>query len=165
MTPIDKLDELYRRHAGTVFRFAYGLCRNRAEAEDIVSETFIRVLTRAERIESATARAYFLTIARNIFLDSVRRNKRAARHHEGGGPLHHDQEAHLGERAALAAALDAIGALPEGERAAFLLRVDHDLSYEEIAAALNISVAAAKVRVHRARVRLASADEVSGVAQ
>ena len=38
-----------------------------------------------------------------------------------------------------------------------LLRLDHDMSYEEIAAALNISLAAAKVRVHRARLKLASA--------
>jgi RNA polymerase sigma-70 factor (ECF subfamily) len=60
------------------------------------------------------------------------------------------------EDARLARALKALGGLPEGERAALLLRLDHDMSYEEIAATLGISVAAAKVRVHRARLRLAS---------
>jgi RNA polymerase sigma-70 factor (ECF subfamily) len=56
----------------------------------------------------------------------------------------------------LSLALQALGALPEGERAALLLRLDHDMSYEDIAATLNISLAAAKVRVHRARLKLAS---------
>lgn len=66
------------------------------------------------------------------------------------------------DRARLAKALEDLGALPEGERAALLLRLDHGLPYEEIAAALDISVAAAKVRVHRARVRLASARKTGG---
>ena len=52
--------------------------------------------------------------------------------------------------------------LPEGERAALLLRVDHDLPYEDIASALGTSLSAAKVRVHRARVRLAAALEKKG---
>ena len=58
--------------------------------------------------------------------------------------------------------LRALRGLPEGERAALLLRVDHDLSYEEIASALGISAGAAKVRVHRARLRLASALKSQG---
>jgi RNA polymerase sigma-70 factor, ECF subfamily len=44
---------------------------------------------------------------------------------------------------------------PELDRSALLLRAEHGLAYEEIAVALGISVAAAKVKVHRARVRLA----------
>ena len=61
------------------------------------------------------------------------------------------------EQARLARALEALGTLPERERSALLLRLDHGLPYDQIAAALGISVAAAKVRVHRARLRLASA--------
>jgi RNA polymerase sigma-70 factor (ECF subfamily) len=59
----------------------------------------------------------------------------------------------------------ALAELPEGERAALLLRVDHDLSYEDIASALGISVSAAKVRVHRARLRLTEALEKKGTSQ
>lgn len=46
-------------------------------------------------------------------------------------------------------------------KAALLLRVDHELPYEEIAAALGTSVTAAKVMVHRARLRLTSAWRLS----
>ena len=151
------LEALYRQHAAAVFRFAYGLCRNRSEAEDIVAETFARVLTRAHRIENRTARAYLLTAARNVFLDAKRRSARDARLVGQMESEPADTGQQLDDRARLAHALKALGELPEGERAALLLRLDHDLSYEEIAATLNISVAAAKVRVHRARLRLAAA--------
>lgn len=152
-TPGD-LEGLYRQHALAVFRFAYGLCRNRSEAEDIVSEAFARAVTRAGAIEAATARAYLLTVARNVFLDGRRRAARDARvlteiEHEPRDPEPD------GDR--LASTLKALGRLPEGERAALLLRLDHGMSYEEIAATLGISITAAKVRVHRARVRLTHA--------
>jgi RNA polymerase sigma-70 factor (ECF subfamily) len=65
----------------------------------------------------------------------------------------------MDDQARLAVVLEALGTLPEGERAALLLRVDHDLPYEDIAAALGTTVGAAKVRVHRARLRLAQALE------
>ncbi|MFO1187108.1 MAG: RNA polymerase sigma factor [Alphaproteobacteria bacterium] len=160
MRPIDTLEALYRQHALAVFRFAYGLSRNRTEAEDIVSETFARVLTRANAIVGTTARAYLLAIARNVFLDGKRRKARDA---VLAGDLRSDPPdllSHIEDRARLAAALEALGSLPEGERAALLLRVDHGLRYDEIGLALGISVAAAKVRVHRARLRLASASKI-----
>ncbi len=156
MQPTGDLEALYRQHALAVFRFAYGLCRNRSEAEDIVAETFARVVTRARAIEGATARAYLLTVARNVFLDAKRRSARDARALKEMEQETPDTAERLDERERLAKALRALGALPEGERAALLLRLDHDLSYEEIAATLNISVAAAKVRVHRARLKLAA---------
>lgn len=154
------LETLYRQHAQAVFRFAYGLCRSRAEAEDIVSETFARLATRAHAIKDVTARAYLLTVARNIFLDTKRKSARDARalaEMEHDAP---DTAEQPDDRERLAKALKALGALPEGERAALLLRLDHGMSYEEIAVALNISLAAAKVRVHRARLRLASAHTI-----
>ena len=151
------LEALYRLHALAVFRFAYGLCRNRAEAEDIVSEAFARVVTRAHKIESATARAYLLTVARNVFLDARRRTVRDARLLKDIESDRSDGMELLDDDARLASALKALGMLSEGERAALLLRLDHGMSYEEVAAALKISVAAAKVRVHRACMRLASA--------
>ena len=161
MTTSGDLETLYRQHALAVFRFAYGLSRHRAEAEDIVSETFARVATRVRQVKTATARAYLLTVARNVFLDGRRRTARDAR------ALHEIQatppnEAPRDETALLQHALAALGDLPEGERAALLLRLDHGLSYEEIAASLNISVAAAKVRVHRARLRMTEARKSKG---
>ena len=68
----------------------------------------------------------------------------------------------LDDQARLEVVLQALGSLPEGEKAALLLRVDYDLPYEEIASVLGTSVGAAKVRVHRARLRLTRALETQG---
>jgi RNA polymerase sigma-70 factor (ECF subfamily) len=154
---MDEIETLYLRHARAVLRFAWGLCGDRSRAEDIVSETFVRILTRAPRIETQTALAYLLAVARNVFLGGARARRQEV-------PLPDEVQSHvvdpaasLDERADLRAVLRSLADLPEGERAALLLRVDHELSYEDVAATLAISVNAAKVRVHRARLRLAAA--------
>ncbi len=53
--------------------------------------------------------------------------------------------------------LTALSSLPEIDRTAVLMRADEALPYEDIANVLGISVGAAKVKVHRARLRLAEA--------
>jgi RNA polymerase sigma-70 factor (ECF subfamily) len=152
----EKLGALYREHAMSVYRFALGLSRNITEAEDIVAEAFARVAPRAYAIQTATARAYLLTVARNVFLDDKHRARREAHALAEMARDPPDTGGSPDDNTKLSLALQALGALPEGERAALLLRLDHDMSYEDIAATLNISLAAAKVRVHRARLKLAS---------
>lgn len=157
-----EFETLYRTYTSAIFRFALGLCGDRAQAEDIVSETFVRVLTRAPRIESRTALAYLLAIARNTYLSGQRRRRREVPLSEDLPAPAQDPAARLHSEDRLTATLHALRDLPEGERAALLLRVDHELPYKEIAAALGISVGAAKVRVHRARLYLVSALESRG---
>ena len=147
--------ELYRRYGADVYRFALYLCGNAAEAEDIASETFVRVFTAAARVDAATVKGYLFTIARNLFLQARRRAPHEALddeawHDPGPGP-----EAIAEGRDELRAVLAALGALAEDERAALLMRAFHELPYEEIAATLGTSVTAAKVKVHRARLKLA----------
>ena len=62
---------LYQRYARDVYRFAFYLCGNRSDAEDITSETFVRVWTSAGPIRAQTVKGYLLTIARNLFLQGV----------------------------------------------------------------------------------------------
>jgi RNA polymerase sigma-70 factor (ECF subfamily) len=159
---MDQFETIYRQHASAVFRFAWGLCGNRSCAEDLVSETFVRLLTKAPRIRTRTALAYLLAVTRNTYLKGQRRKGREVElPDEITGP-ESDLAGRLDDRARLETVFAALGDLPEGERAALLLRIDHELPYEDIAAALDITVSAAKVRVHRARLRLAKALEQSG---
>ncbi|MFH1842625.1 MAG: RNA polymerase sigma factor [bacterium] len=155
------LEKLYRQHASAVFRFAWGLCGDRSTAEDLVSETFVRILTKAPKIETRTALAYLLAVARNTFLTGRRRRRAEVPLSDQlsdrlPAPLF-DPDSRLDDQARLDTVIAALRNVPEGERAALLLRVDHDLSYDDIAAALGTTPGAAKVRVHRARMRLASA--------
>jgi len=159
---MNDFEMLYRQYASAVFRFAWGLCGDRSTAEDIVSETFVRLLTKAPRIETRTALAYLLAVARNTYLTGQRKRPREVPLPEQLPTLACDPVVRLDDQARLEVVLQALGSLPEGEKAALLLRVDYDLPYEEIASVLGTSVGAAKVRVHRARLRLTRALETQG---
>ena len=68
---------LYKKYAPDVFRFAMYLSGDRGEAEDITSETFVRAWTASGPIAMATIKGYLLTIARNLFLQELRKRSRA----------------------------------------------------------------------------------------
>jgi len=158
---------LYRRHAPDLHRYALFLSGDRAAAEDLVSETFVRVWGARERVELTTVRAYLLAIVRNLYLQGLRRARREEPLDPvvAGAAAPADPAPPADAAHAAAAELDhvlaALARLPEIDRTALLLRVDEDLSYEEIAAILGIAVVAARVKVHRARARLAAAREES----
>ena len=67
---------LYRKYAPDVYRFALYLSNERGQAEDITSETFVRAWTSPEPIEMATVKGYRFTIARNLFLQGLRKKSR-----------------------------------------------------------------------------------------
>lgn len=159
---MNEFETLYRRHAPALLRFAWGLCGDRSTAEDLVSETFMRLLVRAPRIETRTALAYLLAVVRNTHLTEFRRRRRDVALADDLPAPGRDPATDLDDRRLLDKVMRALDDLTEGERAALLLRVDHDLPYEEIAAVLSISITAAKVRAHRARLHLASALQEQG---
>ena len=150
-----EFDALWRRHAGEVRRFALSLCGDRALADDVTAETFVRVWTARDRVDLATVTGYLLTIARHLILQErsrVRRRDPLEGDIADLAPGPHDRAA---GRAELDAVLADLQTLPEPDRAALLMRAHDQMSYEEIAAALGITVGAAKVKVHRARLKLA----------
>ncbi len=155
------IEELYKRHSQDVYRFACWLSGDPHEAEEIVSETFLRLWGSLDDVKVATAKAYLLTIARNLFLSERKRaNKREPLpEFIQDDSLMPDVLAELKDE--VNATMKAIQMLPEMQRACLLMRVQHDVSYEEIARSLEISVSAAKVNVHRARLKLAQLCEVS----
>ncbi len=145
---------LYERYALDVYRFALYLAGNRADAEDITSETFVRAWTAHDQIRTGTVKPYLFAIARNQYRELLRKESRRAEltHELTDGRPGPAQIA--GDRSDLKAVLEAMQGLPEGERTVLLMRAQDGLSHEEIAAALGISIAAVKVRIHRARLRL-----------
>lgn len=147
--------ELYESYARDVYRFALYLSGDPALAEDITSETFIRVWSSPEPVRLATVKAYLLTIARNLWLMERRRCLRW----QGLDDTIPDSSQSVLRQAEVKDELDrvlrALREIPEVDRAALLMRVDEGLPYEEVAAALGLPVATVKVKVHRARLRLA----------
>lgn len=146
-------EELYRKYSSDVYRFAVYLSRDPATAEDITAETFLRVWTSPAPVRSLTVKAYLLTIARNLWIEMQRRQKREAPvTGEPAAAMRHDDV--LDAQRKLAEVSERLAEMPEVEREALLLRANHDLSYAEIGWMLGLSEQAARVKVFRARVKL-----------
>ncbi len=147
--------QIYEAHAGDVLRFARYLTGDASRAEEIVSETFLRAWASRSRIQTETAKAYLLAIARNLCIDAKRRERPSV-------PLT-DEHAVAGpgaeSRLELERVFRAMEQLPEGQREALVLTAVHGLSYEEAARVLEVSLSLLKVRIHRARLRLAGSQE------
>ena len=129
--------ELVRRHRAAVFAFVLRWTQDRARAEDILQETWLKVV-RASSDWSPRARftTWLYTIARNACVDGARRERARATEPLEAEPV--STEAHDPERAAAASELRpvleaAIAALPEAQREVFLLREMAGIPFHEIA--------------------------------
>ncbi len=152
-------DSLYRRHAGDVHRFALYLSGDRATADDLVSEAFVRVWAARDRVEFTTVRSYLFAITRNLFLQGLRRERRHAPLDPAMPGSTPDLARSREQEQELEQVLSELDRLPESDRTAVLLRAFDEMPYEEIGALLGITPGAAKVKVHRARLRLAALRE------
>jgi RNA polymerase sigma-70 factor, ECF subfamily len=150
-----RFHELYESYSRDVYRFALYLSGDPAIADDVTSETFIRVWSSPEPVRLATVKAYLLTIARNLCLMERRRSLRHQSLDETVPSSGHSVLRQVEVKDELDRVLRALQEFPEADRAAVLMRADEGLPYEEIAAALGLPVATVKVKVHRARLRLA----------
>ena len=156
-------DEVVREHADRVYRLAFRLSGNRADAEDLTQETFVRVFRSLAGYTPGTFEGWLHRITTNLFLDLARRRQRIrfdALPEDVGdrlasteaGPEHAFSLNHLDPE--IQAALDE---LPADFRAAVVLCDLEQLSYEEIAATLNVKVGTVRSRIHRGRVLLREA--------
>ncbi len=151
-------ETLFRRYTPPLVNFLARMVRDRARAEELAQEVFLRIHNAAGRYE---ARARFSTwmfgIARNLALNDL---DRAYRRYERPVSEPHELDSkdpapdaverlngqRLGETLGLA-----LDRLPERQRAALLLRSEQDLDYREIAEVLETSVSSVKSLLHRAR--------------
>ena len=151
------IQSLYEKYAPSVRRFALFLCGDSMVADDIVSDTFVRVWLARGRIREGTVKSYLFSIARNAYRDLQRRGWRRTPLDEKGADARISAHAQLEQKEEVRAVLAALQQLPEVDRAALLMRALDNMPYEEIAAALDITASTARVKVHRARARLMEA--------
>lgn len=155
------LATLYERHGRAVWSVARAFARDPAEVDDLVQETFLAVLRSASTYRpGGSARAWLYAIARNAGRRSHRRDREVPEPpllelgvEAGWGAPDHA----LGREADADALARAIASLEPRDREVVLLRDVEGLSGDECAATLELSVAAMKSRLHRARLRLLAA--------
>jgi RNA polymerase sigma-70 factor (ECF subfamily) len=146
-------------HVDRLYRAALALCGNRHDAEDLVQETYARVLARPRFLRHDDDLGYLLRVLRNTFLNRIRTQKRRAAPLEldderdaigrPGDPRHPEAALEVSEL------LQAIAALPDDQRDAVVAIDIVGLSYREAGRALGAKEATITTRLHRGRTRLA----------
>lgn len=155
-------DVLYARHRGTLYRFLLRSARDPRVAEELFQETWSRVIAaRSRYTPQAKFSTWLLQIAHNLLIDSYRRRQPVATGEEAELALERaalpdqEQPEHVWSEFERRRRLQrAIEALPDEQRTAVLLRLENDLSVEDIAQVTGVGRETAKSRLRYAMNRL-----------
>jgi RNA polymerase sigma-70 factor, ECF subfamily len=151
-------------HVDGLFGYALVLTRNRANAEDLVQETYVRALKAGDRLqENSNVKAWLFTILRNIWLNELRKrrsapvfltieDKEVPAESLAGKELGAHEVLESNENVQSVQA--AIRSLPLPFREVILMREFEDLSYQEIANVLGCPTGTIMSRLGRARAKL-----------
>lgn len=161
LTKLAKTDEqafskLYDIYFQQIFGYITKRINNRAEAEDIVSQIFLKVVEQIHKFnpEVGNFKAWIYTIATNTLIDHFRRIA-----HSKSNPIEKAEKIpdpaknpneYAKEEANRELVLSVINQLPKQYQKILLLRYFSDLSIEEIAEALKINPNNTSVKIHRA---------------
>lgn len=146
------------QHLDALYRAAWALCGSREDAEDLVQDTFTRVLARPRNVKTGGDRAYLMSALRNTFYSRLRSASRRPRTThtlddveviEARTAVQPARAAEVGEIFA------AIAQLPEDFRLTLAAVDILGLSYGEAAEALGTPEATITTRLYRARQRVA----------
>jgi RNA polymerase sigma-70 factor, ECF subfamily len=158
-------EAVVRDHSARVYRLAYRLTGNPHDAEDLTQDVFVRVFRSLSSYTPGTFEGWLHRITTNLFLDQVRRKQRvrfdaladdAAERLPGREPSPDTALYDRGFDADVQAALDSLS--PEFRAAVVLCDIE-GLSYEEVAATLDIKLGTVRSRIHRGRAQLRAALE------
>src|SRR3954453_21094762 len=147
-------------HLDRLYRAAWALCGSREDAEDLVQETYAKVLSRLRWLRGSDDLGYLLRVLRNTYVSRLR----TAGRRPGGVPFPEDLPAPEDVRTAWrpetsvegGAMFDAISALAEPFREALVAVDIAGLSYGEAGKALGVREATITTRLHRARRQVAA---------
>ncbi len=149
------LADLYREVAPGLLNYIFRFVRDRALAEDLLQEVFLRIhkVRHTYRPESP-AKPWLYAIARYVAIDTLRKKTRRREVAYEDGTINSDKNPDALDRTESSENMEqiegALDSLPAGQREAFVLTKVAGLSVQEASAVLGVSQGAVKVRVHRA---------------
>ncbi len=146
---MEQLGAWFAEEYEPLLRFAYFVCGERATAEDLVQEAFVRLYRAGARAENAGVGAYARTTIVNLARSGARRRAVAAR-----APMDAAPRAGLPDIESRDEVWRAMRELSPQQRAVIALRYYEDLSEKDIAAALGVSAGTVKKQSDRAMTKL-----------
>ncbi len=161
------LDSLFREFHQPLVRYLTRRLGDRDWAEEVAQETFLRA---ARQKEIVSERSWLFAVATNLVRDEARKDARRRKHLELLAREERDREDVVPQLVSMenaenaAMARRALDALSERDRGALLMR-EEGLDYNEIAAALELSVASVGTTLARARRRLVEAFEAQNASE
>lgn len=161
-------DALIAKHSTRAYQYAFRLTRNPEEASDVVAEGFVRVYNAIQNFKGQSAFTTWLyRIMTNCFLDIRKKEKSrqtisiesAMVTSEGDVELQIEDESgtpyDITERSEREVRFEkAVSKLPEYQKAMIVMYHAEMMSYEEIAASLDLPIGTVKSRLNRARLTL-----------
>ena len=148
------VDDLYRQHGGEVYRYAYAVLGNHADAEDVTQTTFLNAYRALEQgVRPRKPSNWLLAIASNAIKQRYRSERARPREVEFderlAGSEPDEESPSIGEL------LTALSRIPPKQRQAIVLREFEGRAYAEIAAILGVTTSALETLLFRARRSLA----------
>jgi RNA polymerase sigma-70 factor (ECF subfamily) len=150
-------EEIFHLYQKPLTNYLYRLSGNRARAEDLLQDAFLRLWKAAPGYEpSAKVSTYVFRIAHNLFLnDAARRREKALESMDA--ETRSDPSSDLNRREVVSQVQRAVESLPDGEREVLLLSEYNGFKYAEISEILGIPVGTVKSRMFSAVQRLKEA--------
>ncbi len=151
---IEAFSEIVEACQSAVYNLAFRLLGDPAEAEDIAQEAFLRAFKNLSFYDSkGSFLRWLLAITYNLSMDCLRRRAREIKAMKAFSTLNDRQN--WGLESSTMEVQELIGRLDAVDRAIVVLKYWHGLSLKEIGEIVGLGEGAVKVRLHRARLRLA----------
>ena len=149
-------EKLYEQYSKTLYSFLYYKCGDKAQAEDLVQEAFVKMWQNCAKVVFEKAKSFLYTVANNQFLNQVAHHKVVLKHrtHLKSGINNESPEFVLEEKEFMLKLQTAISELTDAQREVFLLNRIDKKTYREISEMLGISVKAIEKRMHGALLKL-----------
>jgi RNA polymerase sigma-70 factor (family 1) len=149
---IKEFKALFDQYYDPIRNFLYYKCGDADLAEDLCQDAFMKLWDKRDDVKSETVKSYLYTIANNMLLNKIRHDKvvinfaeKQKNQQEEQSPQYYLEEKEFKEK------LDkVIGAMPEKQREVFLMNRIEEMTYQEIADRLSLSVKAIEKRMHGA---------------
>lgn len=147
---------LFEGYQLPLYRYLLQMTRNKEQAEELLQETFYRALTSLKVKDITSARAWLFKVARNLYIDSVRKATTEEKMLAQMKIDYRDSQFRLPEEEAINKSRqeeleETLNQLPERMRSILYLREVQGLSYKELEVTLNLTNSQVKTTLHRAR--------------